>query len=49
MAICDMLHAFSTVQHKEINVDVVSRVTEYKIIEQVRKQENLSLDTSYVV
>jgi len=45
MAAHDVLHTFHTFQHKAVNVDVVSRVTEYKIIEQVKKEEKLPMDT----
>jgi hypothetical protein len=44
MAVSVMLHNFHIFQYEAVNVDVVSRVTEYKIIEQVRKKENLPTD-----
>jgi len=44
MAVHDMPHTLHTFQHKAINFDVVSRGTEYKITEQVRKEKNLPMD-----
>ena len=49
MAVHDALRTFHTFQHKAINFDVVSRVTEYEIIEHVRKEENLTIDAWCVV
>jgi hypothetical protein len=39
-----MLHTLNAIQNKAINADVVSRGTEYKITEQVRKEKNLPMD-----
>jgi len=44
MAVHELLHTLHTLQHKAISADVVSRETEYKITEQVRKEKNLPMD-----